>query len=204
METIEILLIVANFLWYAVFLCWMIWGILIFFPNIRRDLLQLIEKKIVYKKHTLGSNTRQAWQKELIRKNQNLLSANQVPINKIRFVFQPCFQYDIDADKINPMYNIMIPIYTDTGLFVKDSPIIEVGKPLNMMTISVGNYQMADNYAYLKETLKRSKLGIVIFIVDETVPDFETNEPMPYKFSVDDEVIRFAVLDDAVAHYKNT
>ena len=187
-------------LWCILVLVWIFLGINIFFPKFFPEIFKVFKKKIVYKKHTLGSNTRQAWQKELIRKNQNFLSANQVPINKIRFVFQPCFQYDIDADKINPVYDIMFPIRTDTGLFVKDSPIIEVGKPLNLMTIGVGNYQMADNYAYLKETLKRCKLGIVIFINDETVPNFETGEPMPYKFSVDDEAIRFAVLDDAVAY----
>lgn len=190
--------------WCMLVLWWILSGINIYHPKFFPKILGIFRKKIIYEKHRLGGNTRQKWQQELIRKNQNLLTENGVSLNKIRFVFQPCFQYDIDANQINPAYDIFFPINTDTGLFVKDSPIIEKNKPLNVMSIVVGNYQMADNYAYLKEVLKRSKRGIVIFIADEMVNDLFTGEPQPYKFSVDDEVIRFAVLDDAVAHYKNT
>jgi hypothetical protein len=50
--------------------------------------------------------------------------------------------------------------------------------------------------------LKSCKRGIVIMIHDEMVNNFQTNEPEPYKFSVDDEVIRYANLDTKIAGHQ--
>jgi len=132
--------------------------------------------------------------------NQNLLLDHGVPIGKIRFVFGRQFTYDVDKNAINPSYYAFFPINGNNGLFAKDVPVIEIGKPDNLVTVIVGNYQMADNYAFLKETLKKSKRGIAIMINDEIIPT--VTGPEVYRFSVDDEVIYFANLDYAVEHYK--
>ncbi len=157
--------------------------------------------KIVYQKHSLGTDVINAKQKELITKNRNLLSDNRVPLNKIRFVFQPTFTYDIDNDVINPKYDILLPVRGDDGLYDKNSPVIEIGKPKNIIMASVLTYETPDNYQLLKQILKHSKRGIVIFIADESVADFKTGELVDYKFSVDDERIRFTSLDDEVLKY---
>jgi len=199
MSALEIFLRLATIGWCILVIWWVIYGVFLFNPiDIKRGFLKLIGKKIVYEKVHVGGNTRSKSQQALIKKNQNLLRENQVPLNKIRFVFQPNFEYDVDKNIINPPYQIMIGTHPDTGLCVKDAPIIEVGKPENLMAISVGSYKTANNYAYIKETLKRCKIGIAIFISDEVLTD-----GTPYCFSVADETVRLAVLDDAVAHYKN-
>lgn len=160
-----------------------------------------IKNKPVYQKQTVGGHKQGLKEKKLIKENQNFLREHGVPINKVRFVFQPCFEYDVDKNIINPVYQVMLPTDKNTGLFINDEPLIEIGKPLNVMAISVGSYKMDDNYEYLKSILKNSKRGIVIMIADETWTNIGTGEPEPYKFSVDDEVIRFANLDAAVEYY---
>jgi len=165
--------------------------------------INIFKGRTVYEKYTLGTTSVTAMEQNLIKKNQNLLTDHGVPINKVRFVFHPQFNYDVDKNVINPVYHAFFPMNGNNGRFAKDEPVIEVGKPDNLMTVVVGSYKFDDNYAYLKETLKRCKRGIAIMINDEIVNGLQ-GEPIPYKFSVDDEVIRFAVLDDAVAHYKNT
>ena len=164
--------------------------------------INIFKGKTVYEKYTLGGTTISAKEKKLIHDNQKLLMANQVPINKVRFVFRPQFTYDVDKNVINPVYYAFFPMNENNGLFAKNEPVIEVDKPDNLMTVVVGSYKMDDNYVFLKETLKRCKRGVAIMISDEILNDLYTGEPQPYKFSVDDEVIRFAVLDDAVASLK--
>ena len=172
------------------------------FPYVRFKEINLFKGKTMYEKHTMGGHVLDSKHKRLIHDNQNLLLEHQVPINKIRFVFQPTFTYDIDKNVINPVYHAFLPINGNNGLFAKDEPVIEVGKPEHLITVFVGSYKMEDNYAYLKETLKRCKKGVVIMLDDEIIYHYRTNESKPYEFIVDDEVIRFAVLDDAIEHYK--
>jgi hypothetical protein len=198
---IEFLLKLATIAWIAFVIFWVIYGLLLFHPELPNKFFEIFRKKIVYEKYTLGATSVTAVQQNLIKKNQNLLSEHGVPINKVRFVFQPQFNYDVDKNVINPVYHAFFPISGESGLFVKDEPVIEIGKPDNLMMVVVGNYKFDDNYAYLKETLKRCKIGVVIMINDEIIPTI--SGPEVYKFSVDDEVIRFAVLDDAIEHYKN-
>jgi len=157
--------------------------------------------RTVYEKHTAGRNKTTKKQEELIRINRNLLLEHRVPVNKIKFVFQPNFEYDVDKNEVCPVYQMMLPINGNNGLFAKGEPIIEIGKPKNLMLVNVGSYKFDDNYEYLKDLLKTSKRGIAIFITDEMINDLHTGKLEPYKFSVDDEVIRLANLDAAVEHY---
>jgi hypothetical protein len=201
MSTTEFLLTIATIGYCILVLWWIFSGINIFYPKFFTKIFKLFKKKIVYEKYTLGSTSVTAMQRNLIKKNQNLLSDHGVPLNKIRFVFHPQFTYDIDNNQIDPIYHAFFPMDSDSGKFVKDQPIIEHGKPDNLITVIVGTYKTDDNYAYLKETLKRCKRGIVIMIADEIVHGIQ-GEPIVYRFSVDDETVRFAVLDDAVEHLK--
>jgi hypothetical protein len=123
---------------------------------------------------------------------------NQVPLDKIRFVFNPCFTYDADKNIVNPKYEIFIPLRKDgSGLFDNKAPVIEFNKPEKLMMVSVSNYKVDDNYDFIKQMVKKSKRGVVIFIADDTT---FLNEP--YHYSVDTEVIRLINLDEAIEYYK--
>jgi len=174
------------------------------FPFIEFVKTTTVQGKIVYEKHEMGGDTLDARMQTIVSQNKKMLLEHGVPINKVRFVYQPSFTYDIDKNVVNPKYVTMIPINNATGLFVKGEPVIEMGKPENLITINVDSYKTEDNYEFLKQEIKRNKRGIVIFIVDEMVNGYFTGEPQPYKFNVDTEVIRFANLDEKIKqHQKN-
>lgn len=199
MNIVEIFIRLAIIAWCILVIWWVVYGVFLLRPiNIKHSFLKLIGKKITYEKHKVGGDMRTKSQQALIKKNQNLLSENQVPLNKVKFVFQPNFEYDVDNNVINPQYNIYLPINVNTGEYDTETPVIAEGKPGSIMAVSVGSYQTADNYAYIKELLKRTKIGIAIFISDEVLSD-----GTPYCHSVSDETVRLAVLDDAVEHFKS-
>jgi hypothetical protein len=162
--------------------------------------INVFKGRTVYEKYSMGIIALTPSEKILIKKNQNLLSDHGVPIGKIRFVFQPTFTYDVDKNIINPIYHAFLPMNGDTGLFAKNEPVIEIGKPDKLMMVVVDSYKFNDNYEQLKMELKLCKRGIVIMIADETV-NYVQYDPSPYKFSVDDEVIRYANLDTKVAEH---
>ena len=159
--------------------------------------INIFKGRTVYERYTLGTIDITAVEKNLMKKNQNLLLDHGVPIGKIRFVFHPTFTYDIDKNVINPVYHAFFPLNRNTGLFAKNEPVIEVGKPDKLMLGVVDSYRFIDNYEHLKMELKSCKRGIVIMIADEIIPT--TTGPNVYKFSVDDEIIRYANLDKKVA-----
>ena len=98
---------------------------------------------------------------ELIKSVKETLSMNQIPINKIRFVFTPSFLYDVDNNKINPVFTIMMP--KKLG-WRKRKPIIEVDKPANSFTVRFCEYVDIDDAETIKPVVKSSKKGVVFFI----------------------------------------
>ena len=116
----------------------------------------------------------------LYKNCKDILSENQIPLRKIRFVYEKSFIYDIDNNIINPKYKTIIPVK-------KKHPVIEVGKPENTMEIFLGEYRTADNYAILKQLTKETKKGIA-FLVHADV----------------ENVMWLTNLDDAVNHYWNS
>jgi hypothetical protein len=106
------------------------------------------------------------------------LIENQIPIHKIRFVTEKSFIYDVDKNVINPSYKVIIPIK-------KKNPVIEVDKPLNTMTVYLGENRDGDNYRLLRILSKKSKRGVALLLDDNF-----------------DEVMWIANLDDATAYYK--
>lgn len=174
------------------------------YPYVKIEKFRPFKKNITYKPFDMGGDSmiNDEILRELVKRNKALLLDNQVPIGKIRFVFQPSFTYDVDRDVVNPKYQVMLPI-DEKGLFVKDAAVIEVGKPENVIRVNVRSYRTDDNYEYLKSLLKYSKRGLAIYIGNDTQISYFTGEADPVKFSVDCEVIRFANLDEEVQEYLN-
>jgi len=135
--------------------------------------------------------------RELIKKNRMLLSDNGVNLNKIRFIFQPTFTYDIDRDSVNPQYTVYLPLRNDdSGLFDKNAPVLEIGKPQNIVTGTVNNYKFEDNYAFIKELTKKTKRGIAIYIIEHTDALDCFGNKFSYEYGVDSEMVRLRDLDE--------
>jgi len=113
----------------------------------------------------------------LVKISKNQLIDNRIPLTKIRFITDLSFTYDVDGDIINPEYKVMLPKK-------EKHPIIEIGKPENIMTVFLGENRTSDNYDLLKKILKKSKRGIVLQVGSDY-----------------DEVMWFANLDNAVEFY---
>ena len=114
---------------------------------------------------------------EMVKISKNQLIDNKIPLTKIRFVSESSFTYDVDNDAINPIYKIILPKK-------QRNPIIEIGKPENIMTVFLGENRTTNNYDLLKRILKKSKRGVVL----QVNTDYE-------------EVMWLANLDGAVEFY---
>lgn len=130
-----------------------------------------------YEAFLLNGNLMSKEQKEMLKISKKILNDNNVPLNKIRFVLEPSFMYDIDNDRINPTYRQLVSKN-------KKAPIIEINKPENSMMIFLGVYKALDNYDMLKKLVKQTKKGVIILAGNDY-----------------DDVIYLANLDDAIAHY---
>lgn len=97
-------------------------------------------------------------QKDLIKFINGILSVDNVPINKIRYVFNYTFLYDIDNNVINPKYQVMKP----TNLGWKKKPCIEIGKPENSIQINFVKYIDIDDIT--KQMVMISKRGVVLYV----------------------------------------
>jgi hypothetical protein len=165
--------------------------------------INVFEGRTVYEKHTVGGDLLTDQQRGLIKLNRKLLLDNQVPINKVRFVFSPTFTYDVDKDVINPKFDMMLPLNGSTGLFKKKAPVIEIGKPEKLIRVVIDSYKVNDNYELITDMLNYGKRGVVIFLVDEMIANFIVDKGIPqaYHFGVDTEVIRIVSLDATIEHY---
>jgi len=106
-------------------------------------------------------------QSDLVKKVKAVLRESRIPTNKIRFVFEPTFLYDIDANEINPVYTVMMPRR-------KKKPIIEVDKPANSFVIKFCEFIDIDDDETIKPVVMSSKKGVVMYI-DEKNFNFDYN-----------------------------
>lgn len=98
--------------------------------------------------------------KKQIKAAKKLLSLHQIPLNKIRFVFDHTFTYDVINDIVNPRYVKLIPKKK-----TKYDQSIDIDAPADLMTISVGLYQTDyDDFKTVKEIIRKSKKGVVIML----------------------------------------
>jgi len=97
-------------------------------------------------------------EKKQIKAAKDLFILQQIPLNKVRFVFDFKFTYDIDKDIVNPKYTVLVPRKKK-----KNNHPIEIGVPENLMTISVGVYQTDyDDFNNVRSIIKNTKKGVVV------------------------------------------
>jgi hypothetical protein len=97
-------------------------------------------------------------EKKQIKAAKELFALQQIPINKVRFIFDFKFTYDIDKDIVNPKYTVLVPRKKK-----KDNHPIEIGVPENLMTIEIGVYQTDyDDFNNVRSIIKNAKKGVVI------------------------------------------
>jgi len=147
-------------------------------PNFLLKLFQKKDEPVKYDTFYQNANLMSKEQKELLKSCRRIFTDNGVPINKIRFVFEQSFVYDIDKNAINPTYKQLVP---DN----KKHPTIEIGVPQNIMTIFLGENRTYNNFELLKNFAKKSKRGIAVLVTDADYND----------------VIWLANLDDAHDYY---
>ena len=161
-----------------------------------KKIKRLWNSSISYTPLTIGGNHDEMKQdfKLLIKKNRDLLSLNGVNLNKIRFVFIPNFLYDIDVDIIDPNYMILMP--ETKRKKTNKYPIVEINRPKNVVSVTVRNYSAANNYELLKTMTKKSKKGIVIYIIEHKNAINIDGKSFNYEFGVDAEILRLRDLDE--------
>jgi hypothetical protein len=145
-------------------------------PNFLRKLFKK-DEPVKFDTFYLNASLLSNEQVELVKACRKHLIENKIPINKIKLVFEMSFTYDVDKSVINPTYKQLIP---DN----KKYPVIEVEKPLNTMTVVLGENRTYNNYELLKQLTKKSKRGIALLVNDDY-----------------DEVMWLANLDEAVDYY---
>lgn len=114
----------------------------------------------------------------LIGISKEQLIENGIPLNKIRFVFEKSFIYDVEKNAINPSFKTMIPIK-------KKHPVIEIGKPEHTILVHLGENRTYDNFLHLKNLAKKSRKGVALLVGDNY-----------------EDVMWTASLDDAIEFYK--
>ena len=126
------------------------------------------------------------YQKKLIEKNMQILSDRGVNLDKIRFVFQPCFVYDFITDEVNPKFEMVIPTL-NSGLIDKNREPITIREDErdSRMLLSVNNCRNVD-WQSLTIEINKSNKGFVFFIA---------NESEDYHFETDTEYVRYINLD---------
>ena len=151
---------------------------------------------VEYTAVTIGNDFSEGYEK-LVKKNRNLLSDHGINLNKVRFVYTPTFFYDVEKNIINPSFTAMLPSK-------KSAPIIEIGKPKNVVEVKVAMYHSSDNYGFMKDLAKNSKKGIVIYIkrFEDAIKDDGT------KFTVEEGVaepfVKLVDLDDVTVEIEET
>jgi hypothetical protein len=116
----------------------------------------------------------------LIAISKEQLINNGIPLNKIRFVFEKSFLYDVDNNNINPSFKTMIPIK-------KKHPVVEIGKPERTILVHLGENITYNNFAHLKNLAHKSKKGVALLVGDNY-----------------EEVMWTASLDDAIEFYNES
>ena len=117
-----------------------------------------------------------------VRKYQNdILLKNSINCNKVRFVNQPCFIYDIENNIINPKRDILIPVKSN-GLFDSEKEPINLVKTSNNRMVCVMTYDKS--ILEFKNKINNSISGYVFYV------SFNN------EYSLDSNIIRCLNLDE--------
>jgi hypothetical protein len=142
-------------------------------PNFISKLFHKKEESVKYDTFYQNANLMSKEQKEMLKSCKNVLTENKIALSKLKFVFDKSFSYDVDNNVINPTYKQLVPNS-------KKHHTIEIGVPINLMTVFLGENRTYNNYSLLKEKIRKSKRGVAILVSDDY-----------------DEVMWLASLDDA-------
>ena len=124
--------------------------------------LKIVLKLVDYDKVIVNEKELSDEEKRQIKLAKELFSLHQIPLNKIRFIFDTKFTYDVAKDIVNPKYVKLIPKKK-----TKHNHIIDVDAPAELMTITVGTYQTDyDEFKNVREIIKKSKKGVVVSLDD--------------------------------------
>ena len=124
--------------------------------------IKVIPKIVDYESVIVNEKVLSEEEKRQIKEAKEILSLHQIPLNKVRFVFDMKFTYDVTNNIVNPRYVKLIPKKK-----TKYDQSIDVDAPAELMTIIVGTYQTDyDDFKNVREIIRKSKKGVVIMLDD--------------------------------------
>ena len=124
--------------------------------------IKIVPKIVDYESVIMNEKVLSDEEKRQIKEAKEILSLHQIPLNKVRFVFDLKFTYDVTNNIVNPRYVKLIPKKK-----TKYDQSIDVDAPTDLMTILVGTYQTDyDDFKNVREIIKKSKKGVVIMLDD--------------------------------------
>ena len=122
--------------------------------------IKIIPKIVDYNSVIINEKVLSDEEKRQIKEAKEILSLHQIPLNKVRFIFDVKFTYDVTKDIVNPRYVKLIPKKK-----TKYDQSIDIDAPTNLMTILVGTYQTDyDDFKNVREIIRKSKKGVVIML----------------------------------------
>ena len=124
--------------------------------------IKIIPKIVDYESIIVNEKQLSDEEKRELKEAKEILSLHQIPLNKVRFVFDIKFTYDVTNNIVNPRYVKLIPKKK-----TKYDQSIDVDAPTDLMTILVGTYQTDyDDFKNVREIIRKSKKGVVIMLGD--------------------------------------
>jgi hypothetical protein len=124
--------------------------------------IKIIPKIVDYVSVIVNEKQLSDEEKRQLKEAKEILSLHQIPLNKVRFVFDVKFTYDVTNNIVNPRYVKLVPKKK-----TKYDQSIAIDAPTDLMTILVGTYQTDyDDFKNVREIIRKSKKGVVITLND--------------------------------------
>ena len=124
--------------------------------------IKIIPKIVDYESIIVNEKQLSDEEKKQLKEAKEILSLHQIPLNKVRFVFDVKFTYDVTNNIVNPRYVKLVPKKK-----TKYDQSIAIDAPTDLMTILVGTYQTDyDDFKNVREIIRKSKKGVVIMLGD--------------------------------------
>jgi hypothetical protein len=124
--------------------------------------IEIVPNIVDYKSVIVNEKQLSDEEKRQLKEAKEILSLHQIPLNKVRFVFDMKFTYDVTNNVVNPRYVKLIPKKK-----TKHDQSIDIDAPADLMTIIVGTYQTDyDDFKNVREIIRKSKKGVVIMLDD--------------------------------------
>ena len=114
--------------------------------------IKIIPKIVDYESIIVNEKQLSDEEKKQLKEAKEILSLHQIPLNKVRFVFDVKFTYDVTNNIVNPRYVKLVPKKK-----TKYDQSIAIDAPTDLMTILVGTYQTDyDDFKNVREIIRKS------------------------------------------------